>query len=89
MLANSITQTFSGIITLAGAAFMMLKVNILLSLVTFSVIPLTLLATRIISQRTRRYFYENQRVLGELNGIIEEDISGLSVIKIFTREEKS
>jgi ATP-binding cassette subfamily B protein len=88
VLANSITQTFSGIITLAGAAFMMLKVNILLSLVTFSVIPLTLLATRIISQRTRRYFYENQRVLGELNGIIEEDISGLSVIKIFTREEK-
>ncbi|PLV57434.1 ABC transporter ATP-binding protein [Thermotoga sp. SG1] len=88
VLGNSIVQVFSGIVTLIGVVIMMFKVDIVLSLVTLSIVPLTVLITRIVSSRTRKYFYENQKVLGELNGIIEEDISGLSVIKLFTREEK-
>ncbi|AJG40507.1 multidrug ABC transporter ATP-binding protein [Thermotoga sp. RQ7] len=88
VLGNSIVQVFSGIVTLIGVVIMMFRVDVLLSFVTLSIVPLTVLITRIVSSRTRKYFYENQKVLGELNGIIEEDISGLSVIKLFTREEK-
>lgn len=88
VLGNSIVQFFSGIVTLTGAVIMMFRVNVILSLVTLSIVPLTVLITQIVSNRTRKYFYENQRILGQLNGIIEEDISGLTVIKLFTREER-
>jgi len=88
VLGNSVIQIFSGVITLIGAIVMMLKVSLLLTFVTLSIVPLTILTTTLVARRTRKYFYENQSVLGKLNGLIEEDISGLNVIKLFSREEK-
>ena len=88
VLGNSVIQLFSSIITLVGIIIMMLRINVLMTFISLITIPLTIFTTRLISKRTRDYFYQNQTLLGNLNGIIEEDISGIKVIKIFGREEK-
>jgi ATP-binding cassette subfamily B protein len=88
VLSNSVIQFFSAITTLIGIVIMMLRISIPMTFVSLITIPLTVFLTDFISKRTRNYFYANQTLLGKLNGIIEEDISGLKVIRIFGREEK-
>lgn len=87
-LGMSITQVFSSIITLTGILIIMLRLSPLLTLISMVTIPLTFLITNFIASRTREYFFSNQTILGTLNGIAEENISGLKVVKIFNREKK-
>jgi len=88
VLGNSLIQIFSGVLTLIGVIIMMLKISIQMTVISLITIPLTIITTNLISKRTREYFYSNQTILGKLNGLIEEDISGIKVIKIFGRENK-
>jgi ATP-binding cassette, subfamily B, multidrug efflux pump len=87
-LNMSMTHIFSSIITLVGTLAVMLYMSPLLTLVTLIIVPFMLLITRKITGYTRKIFKEQQEVLGELNGYIEETISGQKVIKVFNREEK-
>jgi len=87
-LTASITQIFSGVITLVGTIVMMVILSPKLTLITLTVVPVMLVLTGLISNRTRTYFLNNQTVLGDLDGFIEENISGQKVVKVFCREEK-
>ncbi|WP_369018580.1 ABC transporter ATP-binding protein [Thermatribacter velox] len=86
-LSNTITQMFSGIITILGAVVLMLWMSPELTAVSIAGIPLTLLVTRLVTRHTHRGFLAQQTILGNLNGIVEENISGLRVVKAFVREE--
>lgn len=86
-LSNTITQMFSGIITILGAVVLMLWMSPELTAVSVAGIPLTLLVTRLVTRYTHRSFLAQQTILGNLNGIVEENISGLRVVKAFVREE--
>lgn len=87
-LATVATQFISGLVTLMGTVVFMLSLHRELTLVALVVIPLTLLATRLITQKTREAFFTQQTILGKLNSILEEDISGLRVIKAFVQEKQ-
>jgi ATP-binding cassette subfamily B multidrug efflux pump len=87
-LHSSLTQFISGIITIVGTVILMLSKSLVLTLVTLSVIPLMLLLTRAITKHTGKLFMAQQRTLGELNGKIEETISGQRVVKVFCREKQ-
>ncbi|HHV81425.1 TPA: ABC transporter ATP-binding protein [bacterium] len=87
-LNTSITQVFSSIVTLTGTLLVMLRLSPMLTLISMATIPFTLLVTSFISRHTREYFFSNQTILGKLNGLIEENISGLKVVKVFSRERK-
>jgi ATP-binding cassette subfamily B protein len=87
-LATSILQFFSGIIMLFGTCVMMIILSPVLTLFSLILIPLMIFITKIISGKTRKYFFLQQTKLGELNGLAEEDITGLKIIKIFGKEEK-
>ena len=88
VLSESITQLMSGVLTLVGVTAMMLWINPLLALVTLlSTPPLMILLLRFVVPRTRAGFRDQQKTLGELNGWIEESISGQRVIKAYGREE--
>lgn len=87
-LSTSITQVFSSIITVAGTIVMMLWLSPLLTTASLIIIPLMLLCTKSISKRTRNNFLQQQTKLGELNGFIEENISGQKVVKVFCRESR-
>ncbi|WP_028551397.1 ABC transporter ATP-binding protein [Paenibacillus sp. UNC451MF] len=88
-LNQSVTQLISSVITVIGALLFMLKLNIWLTLLSLITIPLVMLITGKISKYTRNHFSGQQKYLGEINGFIEETISGQKVVKAFRREEKA
>ncbi|WP_416352874.1 ABC transporter ATP-binding protein [Caldicellulosiruptor acetigenus] len=86
-LSASLTSIFSSIITLAGSILVMLSLSPVLTILTLLVVPLMFGLTNLIATRTRKLFSQNQKLLGSLNSVIEEDITGQKVIKVFTREK--
>lgn len=87
-LNHGVTNIFSSIITVLGALTMMIILSPVLTLISLIVVPPGIVLTQRVAQRTRRYFLEQQRELGILNGYIEEMISGQRVIKAYAREQK-
>lgn len=87
-LNSSAIQIFSSVLTLLGTVGVMLWLSPLLTLLTFIVVPLMLIGMRWITRRTGPLFKERQRNVGELNGFIEETLSGQRIIKAFSQEER-
>lgn len=88
-LSQATTQIFSSLITVIGAVGMMLMLSPSLTLVSLIVVPLGLFIVKKIAERTRKLFLEQQTELGQLNGYIEEMISGQRVVKAFNREQET
>jgi ATP-binding cassette subfamily B multidrug efflux pump len=87
-LNSSVIQIFSSILTLIGTVIVMLLLSPLLTLLTFLIVPLMALGMRWITVRTGPLFKEQQRNLGELNGYVEETLSGQRIIKSFSQEQR-
>lgn len=88
-LSNSLTQLFSGILMISGVSVMMFFLSWRLALVTILIIPVMFTLTRIVSIHTRKGFREQQKLLGSLNGMIEENVTGERVIQAYNRQEKT
>lgn len=86
-LSSSITQLFSGLINVFGTLIAMIMLSPVLTLISMITIPLMMFTTRTIAGFSRKFYREQQKNLGEINGYIEEMVSGQKVIKLFSREE--
>lgn len=86
-LSTTVAQMLSGVIMFSGTIVLMLKVSVPLSAVAFVTLPVMLLVTKFIAKKTRKYYSQQQAHLGELNGHIEETISGQYAVKIFCHEK--
>ncbi len=86
-LNMSVTQVFNSFITVIGTLAMMIYLSPILTVVSIVTIPLMALLTKVVATRTRKYFAEQQKHLGTLNGLVEETISGQRVVKVFQQEE--
>ena len=87
MLSNSITNILSSVITLVMCLYMMISLSWQLTLVSFITIPFSMLIMSAITKHTSALFKQQQACLGELNGIVEETVSGARVVKVFCRED--
>ncbi|TDL72386.1 ABC transporter ATP-binding protein [Rhodococcus qingshengii] len=87
-LSQSIIQIFSSILMLIGVAIAMFFLNWVLAIVALLVIPLIIFTTKKLITYSSSHFIKRQRDLGELNGFIEEAISGNEVITLFGKEGK-
>ena len=87
-LNTSVIQIFSSLLTLVGTIAIMVWLSPLLTLITMIIIPIMFIGIKWITKRTGKLFKEQQRYLGELNGYIEETISGQRIVKTFSQEEK-
>lgn len=87
-LNQSVTQIFASILTLIGTVTVMLILSPLLTIVTMTIVPIMFIAMRWITKRTGPLYKIQQANLGELNGYVEETISGQHVIKTFSQEER-
>lgn len=88
-IAQATTQLISGILTLTGSLILMLSLSLPLTLVVLLCVPLVALLTKLIAGRSRRYFLWQQQSLGALNGLIEENIRGLKMVKAFGRQQET
>jgi ATP-binding cassette, subfamily B, multidrug efflux pump len=87
-IAQTTTQLISSILTLTGSLLVMLHLNIVLTLMVLLCVPMVVFLTKTIATRSRTYFMAQQRSLGTLNGMIEENILGLKMVKAFARQEE-
>ncbi|PZC52489.1 MULTISPECIES: ABC transporter ATP-binding protein [unclassified Mesotoga] len=88
-LSESVTQLVSSLLTLVGIVVIMFFLNPILALVAMSTVPFVLVVTGIIAKQSRKNFLAQQKALGELNGYVEERISGAKVVKAYGREEST
>ena len=86
-LNNSFGSLISCTLNFTGTILMMLVLSPTLTLITFVMLFIMLQVVKGIGSRSRRYFAEQQKALGEVNGYIEEMIEGQKVIKVFNYEE--
>ncbi len=87
-ISQSIGSLFSGVITIVGTLIIMLSYSPLMTLVSMITIPLTLLVTMKLSKFMRRFFKQQQTLLGELNSEVEESVNGFKTVIAFGREGK-
>lgn len=88
VLTDSLSDLLSSALTLIGIFCLMIYISPILTLVTLVTIPLMFFSARIIVKQSRKYFKQQQDTLGEVNGYIEEMISGQKVIKVFGHENR-
>ncbi len=86
-ISQSTIQLMSIVITLTGSLIMMLLLNPILTVAGLITLPLVLLLTKAVTTRTRVLFKDQQKMLGIINGQMEESISGIHVVKAFHRED--
>ena len=88
-ISQSIASLFSAVITLIGSFAMMIYYSPLLTLVAMVTIPLTLLVSTQLSKFMRKYFVAQQTILGQLNGHIEEAVTGYKTVMAYSKEPDS
>ena len=86
-LNNTFGSLISCTLTFTGTIVMMIVLSPILTLITFGMLFVMMFAVKTIGGRSRRYFAEQQKAVGEVNGFIEEMIEGQKVIKVFNHEE--
>ncbi|MDD2856552.1 MAG: ABC transporter ATP-binding protein [Desulfuromonadaceae bacterium] len=86
MFASGIITIVGDILLLIGIISVMLWMNLKLSLVTFSILPILLYVAYTFRKRMRKSFREVRARLGSMNAFLNECISGISIIQIFNRE---
>lgn len=87
-LNQSVIQIFASILTLFGTFGVMMLLSPLLTFVTMTIIPILVISMRWITKRTGPLYKRQQSHLGELNGYVEETVSGQHIIKTFSQEER-
>ncbi len=86
-LSNDLVQLLTTVITVVGALAMMITISPKLVLVFAFTVPLSILITKYITGRTRPLFRKRSAKLGEMNGFVEEMITGQKTLKAYGREE--
>ncbi|WP_273321079.1 ABC transporter ATP-binding protein [Vallitalea guaymasensis] len=88
-LQQSVIQLITSIITIVGVIVMMLTISPLLTLITITTLPLSIIITKNIAKKSQKYFKSQQEIIGNLNGHVEEMYTGHKIVKAYGHEKKS
>ncbi|WP_312372816.1 ABC transporter ATP-binding protein [Lachnoclostridium sp.] len=86
-LSTDLVQIFASIITVVGSLVMMIIISPSLVLVMLITIPMSIIYTKYMANKTRPLFRKRSEKLGQMNGFVEEMVSGLRSIKAYAGEE--
>lgn len=87
-LNQSLTQLITSVTTMVGILIMMLSISWIMTLAALVIIPLSLFAVRKVVGRSQKYFKKQQRYLGHVNGLVEENYGGHQIVRVFNKEEE-
>lgn len=88
-LSSDSIQILTSVITVVGSLIMMLSISPPLVLVFTVTVPLSIFLTKTITGYTRPLFRKRSEKLGELNGFVEEMVSGQKTLKAYNQEENT
>ena len=86
-ISMNVTSLMASVLTLVGILIAMFSLNVWLALASVLVVPIMAGFTMFVAKYTRRGFRELQKQIGQLNGTIEETVSGQRVVRAFRRSE--
>ncbi|EMP69492.1 ABC transporter ATP-binding protein [Streptococcus sobrinus DSM 20742 = ATCC 33478] len=88
-LQQSFLQVINAVLTLIMVVAMVLYLNIQLGLFVIATIPITYFSASYLLKKSQPYFKRQADVLGDMNGFVQENLTGFNVIKLYGREEAS
>lgn len=88
-LTQSIQMIFTSLITIIGILYMMITISWQMTLMAVVIVPLSAIVAMSVVKNGQKYFIQQQKTLGEVNGHIEEMYGGHIVMKAFNGEERS
>lgn len=88
-VSQSLASLFSSVITVIGAFILMLTYSPILTLVAMISIPLTIMASNLLVKHMRKYFKRQSKLLGMLNGHIEEMVTGYKTVMAYGKEDEA
>jgi len=88
-LQQSLGQLITSAVTIIGVLGMMISISPVMTIIALVTLPVTGAITMKIAKASQKYFAAQQKVLGELNGHVEEMYTGHKIIKVLAREYES
>ncbi len=88
-VSQNVVSLVASVLSLFGILIAMFVLNVWLALAAVVVVPIMFWFTQFVARYTRKGFRQLQKELGEINGVMEESISGERVVKAFRRSESS
>ncbi|MBI4465282.1 MAG: ABC transporter ATP-binding protein, partial [Acidobacteria bacterium] len=89
MFTSGVVAIFGDFFSLLFILIVMLQMNLWLALVTFAVLPFIFLATALFRRRVRDCYRRIRVAIARINAHLQEHLTGMSVVQLFNREEKS
>lgn len=89
MFTSGVVSIFEDIFVLAGIVAIMLLMNWKLALITFAVLPLIGIATRVFRDKVRESYRRIRVAIARINAYLQEHVSGMVVLQLFNREERA
>ena len=88
-ISQSVTSLFSCVLTLVGALIMMLSYSPLMTLIAMVTIPVSIFVSSRLGKFMRKYYVRQQRLLGQLNGQVEETVTSYKTVVAYGKEGES
>lgn len=88
-LQQSFLQIINAVLTLVLVIVMVLVLNIKLAIIVILSILLTYVTAQFLVKRSQPYFKRQANVLGQMNGFVQENLTGFNILKLYGREEAS
>jgi len=89
MFTSGVVSIFEDVFVLAGIIAIMLRMNWKLALITFAVLPLIGVATKIFRDKVRDSYRRIRVAIARINAYLQEHVSGMVVLQLFNREERA
>ena len=86
---QSLGQLITSLVTIVGVLVMMISISPVMTLIALVTLPICVAFTGVIAKRSQKYFADQQKIIGELNGHVEEMYTGHKIIKVLVREQTS
>ena len=92
-VSNALQQAFLQIVnaflTITFAVIMALYINAPLASILIISVPLIYFSSQFVLKKSQPYFKEQAKVLGDMNGFVQENLSGFNILKLYSREDRS
>ena len=86
-ISSAITLLFSGVLTITGTLVMMLILSPAMTLVALFTIPLSIFVSTWLAKLMRKHFIKRQRLLGAMNGTVEEMVTSYTTVMAYGKEQ--
>jgi ATP-binding cassette, subfamily B, multidrug efflux pump len=88
MYSGVIVALFKDVFMLIGIVTVMINMDLKLSLVSFTIIPIIVIVTYLYNNKAKRNFRRVRNLIAQINGFFAENISGMKLVQIFHREKE-